>query len=119
VVEDLAAAAGKGLKKTKQTLKRVHEDEAGGIGFGNYRTPEEWAEADHKEILSQVRKEMEGFESGRHDKFSREMERRLNALADEADEAGHLKEYGDALRTKARTYGKRAESNAHKGGRQH
>ena len=80
-----------------------------------WRTPREWADRDHEKVRDEVRKQEEGYETGRHNEYSREMWRRLRDLADKADKRGELEEYGKRLREIAETYGKRAQT-GHPGG---
>jgi hypothetical protein len=84
---------------------------------GKWKTPEEWAKHDHDALRDRLRKENEGFESGRHDEYSGSMEKELRRMADEADARGDLPEYGEKMRESANTYGKRARGARHKGGR--
>jgi hypothetical protein len=103
-----AKAGGGGQKKKKGESKPPEE--------GDWKTPEEWAKHDHDNLRDRLRKEKQGFESGRHDEFSGSMEKELRNMADEADAKGDLPEYGQKMREWANTYGKRARGARHKGG---
>jgi len=81
-----------------------------------WKTPEEWAEIDHRQLIDETRPEQAGFEGGRHHMMSRAMTDRLRELADKAERDGVLPGYVERLREIARTYEKRAEGSAHRGG---
>ena len=80
------------------------------------RFPATWAEYDHKQVIKRVRKEQEGFESGRHDAFPRAMQNELERMANESEARDDLPEYAERLREIAKTYEKRAKE-AHRGGK--
>ena len=81
-----------------------------------FGSPEAKAERDHDRVRDELRKENEGYESGRHNEYPRSMSNELDRLADEADARGDLPEYGERLREIAETYKKRAQA-GHPGGR--
>lgn len=68
-------------------------------------------------MRDRLRKENEGYESGRHDQYSGSMAKELRKKADQADAQGDLPEYSEKMRDMANTYEKRARGARHKGGR--
>ncbi|TQV69679.1 hypothetical protein FKG94_23075 [Exilibacterium tricleocarpae] len=94
----------------------VHNCNAAKKEKGKWDTPENWANNDHAKVRDRLRKENEGFESGRHNEYPAAMRKELRRMADEADARGDLPEYGQRLREISKTYQKR-EGAAHRGGR--
>ncbi|MCW8930609.1 MAG: hypothetical protein OQL19_10265 [Gammaproteobacteria bacterium] len=66
-------------------------------------------------MKEELRKKYAGYESGRHHKYSRAMQKELERMADKAEARGELSEYYESLRNTAKTYEKRAKA-AHRGG---
>ncbi len=83
---------------------------------GKWKSPQEWADEDHKVVRDRMRKEQAGYESGRHDQYPAAVRDELRRLADVAEADGALSGYVKRLREIANTYDKRAGA-AHRGGR--
>ena len=108
---------GTGPKTSKPASNSVmmSASNGGGGGGGSWKSPVEWANHDHRVLVDQVRVANRGYETGRHNMFSRAMGRALKRMADAAERRGVLPEYVDKLREMAITYEKRARA-GHPGG---
>jgi hypothetical protein len=82
----------------------------------NWREAKDWAKHDARQAQQRIREKMRGYESGRHNKYPREMVREIQTMIDRAVRDKMVPEYINELRRMQGTWENRASGAGHRGG---